>query len=517
MRLIHLTSLLALAIAQVPADCFGQSPSLQAGTRVPLAAQPDPKAGPGYVPAAVAESGDAAAGPTAPMPYSSYELAATSARMVSNQDLVDPNVMDPNLSVEQRLAALEEAWRKQKAAAERADQVKSEKPSFQLGGQLQVDYLWVGQDTENRAVVNDALDAVDFRRARLVGRGEAFDILEYMIGFDFALADRVSFLDVWVGVRDLPLLGHARVGHFFEPFSLERVTQNPRNTFMERSLLDTFAPARNTGIEAYDSLGTDDRATYAIGWFATSADQFGQQFSDTGGQAVTARTTWLPFWDDASDGGSFVHVGAAYSFRTPPTPSASSNPQQGVFRYESYPEARLRGPGVLGPKTFVNTGDIYANNSQLAGCEFAWVAGPLFIQSEYGAVSVDQIDGSQLFFDAAYVNVSYFLTGEHRTYNKLFGIIDRVFPHENFFRVRTADGSIGRGKGAWEIAGRYSFIDLNDANIQGGTMYDFTIGLNWYLNAFTRVKWELIQANLNRGPVGDSQAYIAGMRFDIDF
>jgi phosphate-selective porin OprO/OprP len=165
----------------------------------------------------------------------------------------------------------------------------------------------------------------------------------------------------------------------------------------------------------------------------------------------------------------------------------------------------------------VNTGDIYANNSQLAGCEFAWVAGPLFIQSEYGAVSVDQIDGSQLFFDAAYVNVSYFLTGEHRTYNKLFGIIDRVFPHENFFRVRTADGSIGRGKGAWEIAGRYSFIDLNDANIQGGTMYDFTIGLNWYLNAFTRVKWELIQANLNRGPVGDSQAYIAGMRFDIDF
>ena len=156
-------------------------------------------------------------------------------------------------------------------------------------------------------------------------------------------------------------------------------------------------------------------------------------------------------------------------------------------------------------------------SDERSGIQFAWVAGPLFIQSEYCAVSVDQVGGSQLFFDSAYVNVSYFLTGEHRTYNKLFGMIDRVFPHENFFRVRTADGGIGRGKGAWEIAGRYSFIDLNDANIQGGTLHDFTLGLNWYLNAFTRVKWELIEANLDRGSAGESKAYIAGMRFDIDF
>ena len=84
----------------------------------------------------------------------------------------------------------------------------------------------------------------------------------------------------------------------------------------------------------------------------------------------------------------------------------------------------------------------------------------------------------------------------------LFGMIDRVFPHENFFRVRTADGGIGRGKGAWEIAGRYAFSDLNDANMQGGTLHDFTLGLNWYLNAFTRVKWELIEANLDRGSAG---------------
>lgn len=41
---------------------------------------------------------------------------------------------------------------------------------------------------------------------------------------------------------------------------------------MERSLADAFAPARNTGIEAYDALGEDERATYAIGWFAAASD-----------------------------------------------------------------------------------------------------------------------------------------------------------------------------------------------------------------------------------------------------
>ncbi|MFM2094907.1 MAG: hypothetical protein RIS70_2031, partial [Planctomycetota bacterium] len=333
MRFSYQTSFLLIAFALIPMDGFGQGLAMQSGGPLPYGTQPYQGEGAGYLPASTSALGYAAPGQATVSPYSGYE--PTPARTVSNEFAVDPPGVDPNLSVEQRLAALEAAYRKQLQAADKAEQAKSEKPSFQIGGQLQVDYIWVGQDAENRAAVGDALNAVDFRRARLVGRGEAFDILEYMIGFDFALADRVSFLDVWVGVRDLPLLGHARVGHFFEPFSLERVTQNQRNTFMERSLLDTFAPARNTGIEAYDSLGPDERATYAIGWFATSADQFGQQFTDTGGQAVTARTTWLPYWDDASDGRSFVHVGAAYSFRTPPN---------GTFSYQTYPEARLRPP-----------------------------------------------------------------------------------------------------------------------------------------------------------------------------
>lgn len=418
---------------------------------------------------------------------------------------VSQSAMQPT-PIEERVAAIERELRKQSDAAVKKRESDAQKPTFQIGGQLQIDYLWFGQDEASRATVGDVPDVIDFRRARLVARGDALDTLEYMIGFDFALAGRPSFLDVWVGAKDLPYLGQLRAGHFFEPFSLERVTQNHRNTFMERSLADAFAPARNLGIEAYDSIGEDERGAWAVGWFAADSNNFGDQFTDTGGQALTARSTWLPIWYD--DGRAFMHVGGAYSYRTPP---------DRLLSFATTPEARAGTPSPNNVPPFVNTGPIAADQLQLFGLEWAFVYGPLYIQTEYIAAPVDQTSGPDLFFDGGYVNVSYFLTGENRTYNKLFGIIDRVFPYENFFRVRTDDGGVVNGKGAWEVAARYSFIDLDDANIQGGRLHNVTIGLNWYLNAFTRIKWEVIQSNLDRGPVGESQAYIAGMRFDVDF
>jgi phosphate-selective porin OprO and OprP len=45
----------------------------------------------------------------------------------------------------------------------------------------------------------------------------------------------------------------------------------------------------------------------------------------------------------------------------------------------------------------------------------------------------------------------------------------------------------GTGWGAWEIAGRYSVMNLNDdfgaiTGIEGGKQSIFTAGLNWYVN-----------------------------------
>ena len=39
---------------------------------------------------------------------------------------------------------------------------------------------------------------------------------------------------------------------------------------------------------------------------------------------------------------------------------------------------------------------------------------------------------------------------------------------------------------------RFSYLDLNDKAIQGGQIYDWTVGLNWYLNPNMKVQLNYI-------------------------
>ena len=49
------------------------------------------------------------------------------------------------------------------------------------------------------------------------------------------------------------------------------------------------------------------------------------------------------------------------------------------------------------------------------------------------------------------------------------GVFDRVRPYEDFFRVRTCDGRRATGRGAWEVAYRFSYIDMLDGlTTEGG-------------------------------------------------
>lgn len=146
---------------------------------------------------------------------------------------------------------------------------------------MQADQVYFGQDAAGRQDVGDLQDGAQFRRLRIGVRGTSFEVLEYSLGVDFALANQPSYLDNYIEWKELPWLQNIRVGHFFEPFSLERVTQNRNNTFMERSLVDTFAPARNMGVMTYGNT-ENELATWAIGTFRTNSDNIGNDSFDSG-------------------------------------------------------------------------------------------------------------------------------------------------------------------------------------------------------------------------------------------
>ena len=104
--------------------------------------------------------------------------------------------------------------------------------------------------------------------------------------------------------------------------------------------------------------------------------------------------------------------------------------------------------------------------------------------------------------------------------------MDRVKPFENFFRVRTCDGNVATGLGAWEVGYRYSTLDLNDfaAGVRGGVVQDHTLGLNWYWNPYTRVMFNYVHSNselavgsYNHAAGGGGVQNMFETRMQIDF
>ena len=59
--------------------------------------------------------------------------------------------------------------------------------------------------------------------------------------------------------------------------------------------------------------------------------------------------------------------------------------------------------------------------------------------------------------------------------------------------------------GAWEIAARWSDLDLTDGSVEGGDMQILSLGLNWWLSPIFNVNLNTRWITLDRfGVEGDS-------------
>lgn len=409
----------------------------------------------------------------------------------------------------QRVAELEKALGEIKAKDAAAAKKAAGKMSVNVGGRIYLDAISFGQGASSIATFGDAQDTVHFRTARLEAFGEGFDVFDYKIEVDFAGRDsgdlqRTKFKDVYIGIKELPWLNRVQIGYFKEPFSLEELTSSRYITFMERSTANgAFVPARNVGIAAYQ-VSENERLTFAFGGFREIKDDPPYVADDDGGYAFTMRGTYLPWYDEATQGRGLLHLGLGYSFRD------VDDPAQRI---------RVRPETAVGPRV-VDTGVLLNNveDFHLLGPEIAFVYGPFSVQSEYIVAFYNRSAGPDPTFHGAYVQMSYFLTGEHRPYNRQRGAFDRVKPIENFFRIRTCDGDVETGWGAWELAYRYSWLDLDDEDVLGGTTADHTFGINWYWNPYMRLMFNYVHAQVspaNNLPNADLNVF--EMRAQVDF
>ncbi len=425
--------------------------------------------------------------------------------------------------IDRRMMSIQNDWAKFKA-----DAAKPKYPNVQINGFFQADMGFFDQSENNMRTLGagnpangDIQDGAGFRRFRLSAKGAVIENVNYFAQLDFGFFGRPTFTDVWLEITHVPVLGFVKVGQWKQPFGLETVTSVRYQTFMERSsLFQSFEAFRHIGIGTYN-YSEDLSSTWAASIFKTGQDQFGDDIGDNAGVSVAGRGTHLAWYEEGEDGSLYyLHMGGAFWH---------GNPGNDKMRYSTIPEfyigafgssaanpvgtSKVAIPNIAnGTPPFVDTGTFNCNNFTHFGGELLWVQGPLSVQTEAMLAIVNpQNNLAQMHYKGAYATVSYFLTGESRPYDKKAGALDRVKPLENF---RTDTGC---GRGAWELASRYSYIDLNDGDINGGRMNDWTAGVNWYLNPYTKFQFNYVKSFLANPTYGHSYANMLGLRAQVDW
>ena len=344
--------------------------------------------------------------------------------------------------------------------------------SLKFGGRIMTDYaIW-----DNGS---ETFSGTEFRRIRFFNSGKVYDNVKYKLQLDFAGGD-VSIKDVYMETS-LPYFVNFKVGHFKEPFRLEALTSSKYITFMERALPIAFSPERNVGIMLHDSF-LDDKLSIQAGLFREASSGDDVNIEDV--RNITTRITFLPINNDEN----LLHLGAAFSSR-----SSSDDTYSVSSRAENH----------LGTKLLdMDLEDVSGMN--LMGAEMAFVMGSFSVQGEYVMNSVEAMEDYS--FSGYYGQVSYFLTGEKRKYKNSLAGFDRVKPNKNMKE--------GEGLGAFEIAARYSSMDLSEAH--AGTLNDITVGLNWYLNPCTRLMFNYVMGTLDDHGVETTENTFQ-CRMQIDF
>jgi phosphate-selective porin OprO/OprP len=393
--------------------------------------------------------------------------------------------------------------------------------------------------------------------------GKVAPLTLYQIEVDFATAGRPSFFDNYLEQEALPFLGAIRAGQYLQPFSVDAMSGFRNLPFLERSLpFLAFVPFRRVGVMASNN-SEDERTYWAYSGFKTGGfnnapmgdSQFATDIGDVGGYSFSMRLTHLLMYDGDE---CLWHVGGAYDFSYLGANDATGSGTAGnagggphaFYQAKTTPEfgplGQVQNPQSFGSAvnftpTFVDTGRYAAHSFNLVGLETVFQNGPFSFQSEWMLTEVNSVVGP-IVYHGAYAECMYRLTGEARGYDKKLAALKNVVPNHDFISFgRDKMGDVGLG--AWEIAGRVSYVELRNPNslsghyydsttnlynapaskgaVGNGTLTDTTLAFTWFLNAHSKFQFNWIHAFLNNSSPGKvhgfSQADMFVTRVQVDF
>ena len=428
-----------------------------------------------------------------------------------------------------------------------------------IRGLAQFDWGYYGQSahaaTLPAAFGPDFGSGANFRRVYLGLQGKVFGDWSYNLNFDFGGSGGTETPGHIQSVY-LEYDGFApfavRIGAYPPPANLEDGVSASDTLFLERNSPSDLQRniAGGDGRDAVTLLYTTDRVFGALSYTgnkvsdgakalaaagATAAPNFDEQ------QALLGRLSWLPVSNEHAHwligvNGTYVikpaDLVANGSATLSTTPGASP---LGTISLSDPPEVTIDSNGTA----LASTGALGARHVSQWGVEtsgnwdnfygqggyygFEVLRSPqafkTFTNASTSATTIVQPNNDS--FSGYYGQVSWILTGESKGYNSATGAFTPPKPAHPF----SFDGS---GWGAFELAARYSDLDLNShandgANVitaftgttptytfyntvRGGDQRIATLGLNWYPNNAIRfaLDYQLIQSSRLQSPAAVS-------------
>ncbi|HEV8711274.1 MAG TPA: porin [Candidatus Binatia bacterium] len=380
-----------------------------------------------------------------------------------------PPVPAPAPDLNERLARLEQEVNKKPpfvAGYEDGFFVRSADGNFSLriGGRVALHTLYQQEDTSQN-------DSFFLDRVRFYVEGVLYKYFQYKIENDFTSSSGLR--DAYLNVTYFPQ-ANVQIGQYKVPFSYEALLSKRYLDLVERSAvtLSTVNPSRDIGFMVHGRV-----AGGLLNYQLAVLNGSGQNTADNNSaKDLAARFVLAPFISQKDSLLSGLNFGGAVTYGHEPKSKSIVGTSPTGFQF-------FRAVDVRGDRLRV-------------GGHLAWFYGPYSLTGEYiytseerQSLGKDQVDLSDFVTQGGYIGGTWLLSGENKIFNK---------PNRPLLIFLDPTGKMD-GWGSWELAARYETFSLDNEGGSGkpgalkrNTFEAARLGLNWYLNPWTRVSVEYL-------------------------
>ncbi len=357
-------------------------------------------------------------------------------------------------------------------------------------------------DVSPLTAANNLSSGTDFRRARLGLDFTAFRDWNGAIWADFGGrgVEAPVLNQAWIeyaGLKGKTWAARFRIGAWATPVNLEDATGASEQLFAERPAVEELERGLAGG-DGRSSVGAflNGKSWYLSGVLTGDTVGTSAEFGEQEGYILRAAIDPLhgPDYD--------VHLGANLTgVIKPANTSATPGLVAQSLRLRERPETSVDNNSTR----LVDTGAITSDGLTAYGLEAGASWKSLYLAGEYTHFSVSRTSVGSPFdpsFSGWYIQGSWTLTGERRVWSNSAGGFRGIRPKQNF-------DPLNGGWGAWEIAGRYSVLNLNDqaglegtatplGGIRGGDQKVTSVGINWYPNPVFKFQLDFQNVDVDR-------------------